>query len=71
MTEGAPRPPVAEDSLIEIGRRGAQEAERNALVEVLGLVSWNHAEAARILKVSCKTLRTKISAYGLTPPPRR
>jgi transcriptional regulator with PAS, ATPase and Fis domain len=66
-----PRPPVAEDGLREIGRRGAQKAERNALVEVLERVSWNRAEAARILKVSYKTLRTKISEYGLTPPPRR
>jgi transcriptional regulator with PAS, ATPase and Fis domain len=65
------RPTVAEDGLREIGRRGAQEAERGALVAVLDRVSWNRAEAARILKVSYKTLRTKISEYGLTPPPRR
>jgi transcriptional regulator with PAS, ATPase and Fis domain len=65
------RPTVAEDGLREIGRRGAQVAERGALVAVLDRVSWNRAEAARILKVSYKTLRTKISEYGLTPPPRR
>jgi DNA-binding protein Fis len=40
-------------------------------VEVLDRVSGNRAEAARILKVSYKTLRTKISGYGLTPAPRR
>jgi len=38
---------------------------------VLERVSWNRAEAARILKVSYKTLLTKISECGLTPPPRR
>jgi two-component system, NtrC family, response regulator AtoC len=36
-----PRPTVAEGGLREIGRRGAREAERTALVEVLERVSWN------------------------------
>jgi transcriptional regulator with PAS, ATPase and Fis domain len=62
---------VAEGGLREIGRRGAREAEREALREVLERVSWNRAEAARILKVSYKTLLTKIAACGLTPPLRR
>jgi transcriptional regulator with GAF, ATPase, and Fis domain len=66
----APRPTVA-DGLREIGRRGARDAERSALVDVLDRVRWNRAQAARILKVSYKTLHAKISAYGLTPPPRR
>jgi len=38
---------------------------------VLDYVSWNRTEAARILKVSYKTLLTKISQYSLTPPIRR
>ena len=67
----APRFTVAEGGLREIGRRGAREAECKALPEVLERVSWNRAEAARILKVSYKTLLTKISECGLTPPPRR
>ena len=49
-----------------IGRRGAQETERIALVEVLGRVAGTALEAARILKVSYKTLLKKISQYGLT-----
>ena len=65
-----PRPMGAE-SLREIARRGAREAERKALAEVLDGVHWNRAEAARILKVSYKTVLNKISECGLTPPPRR
>ena len=65
----APRPVVAE-GLREVGRRGARDAERKALLEVLDRVSWNRTEAARILKVSYKTLLKKISECGLTPPIR-
>jgi two-component system, NtrC family, response regulator AtoC len=67
----APQPAVVEGGLKEVGRRGAREAERKALLEVLDSVSWNRAEAARILRVSYKTLLTKISECGLTPPHRR
>ena len=67
----APEFTVAEGGLREIGRRGARQAEREALREVLERVSWNRAEAARILKVSYKTLLTKISECSLTAPPRR
>src|SRR6266700_3040128 len=56
------------DSLRDIARRGAQEAERKALAEVLERVQWNRAEAARILKVSYKTLLNKISECQLKPP---
>jgi two-component system response regulator AtoC len=61
---------LAEGGLKEIGRRGAREAECEALWQVLERVSWNRAEAARILKVSYKTLLTKIAECGLTPPLR-
>ena len=68
----APRPSrVNLESLREIARRGAQEAEREALVEVLERVQWNRAEAARVLKVSYKTLLNKIAECGLRPPPRQ
>ena len=67
----APQLTLAEGSLREIGRRGAREARREAILEVLEHVSWNRAEAARILKVGYKTLLTKISECGLTPPLRR
>jgi len=62
----APRPTaIVTESLREIARRGAREAERQALVEVLERAHWNRAEAARILKVSYKTLLNKISEHGV------
>ena len=48
------------DSLRDIARRGAQEAERKALAEVLERVQWNRAEAD-------KTLLNKISECQLKP----
>ena len=51
---------IVTESLREIARRGAREAERKALEDVLERVRWNRTEAARILKVSYKTLLTKI-----------
>ncbi len=65
------RRPTISEGLRDIARRGAREAERKALGEVLDRVKWNRAEAARILKVSYKTLLNKISECGLKPPPRR
>jgi two-component system response regulator AtoC len=52
--------------LRELSRRAAREAEQLALVQVLDRVYWNRAEAARILKVSYKTLLLKIAEFGLT-----
>ncbi len=63
--------PMITESLREIARRGACEAERKALAEVLERVHWNRAEASRILKVSYKTLLNKICECGLRPPSRR
>ena len=66
-----PPRPLMTESLREIARRGAREAERKALAEVLDRVNWNRAEASRILKVSYKTLLNKICECGLEPPSRR
>jgi two-component system, NtrC family, response regulator AtoC len=63
--------PAINESLREIARRGAREAERRALIEVLERVNWNRAEASRNLRVSYKTLLSKIAECGLTPPSRR
>jgi DNA-binding NtrC family response regulator len=63
--------PIVTESLREIARRGAQDAERKALEEVLERVNWNRAEASRVLKVSYKTLLNKISECQLSPPSRR
>ena len=62
--------PADPESLREVARRGAREAERQALRDVLEGVGWNRAEAARILKVSYKTLLNKIAECGLTPARR-
>jgi two-component system response regulator AtoC len=51
--------------LREIARRVAREAERKALLDVLEEVRWNRTEAARILRVSYKTLLNKIADCGL------
>jgi two-component system response regulator AtoC len=68
----APRPaPLVTESLREIARRGARDAEHATLEEVLARVHWNRAAASRILKVSYKTLLSKIAECGLTPPSRR
>ena len=63
--------PGTPGSLREIARRGAREAERKALAEVLERVQWNRAEASRIFKVSYKTLLHKIAECGLVSPMRR
>ena len=61
------------ESLHEIGRRAAQKAEMAAILEVLERVQGNRAEAARLLKVSYKTLLNKLHRAGMPgrPAPRR
>ena len=63
-TPAHPEPPMG---LREVGRRAARAAERKAIEEVLERVRWNRSEAARLLKVSYKTLLTKITECGLAP----
>jgi two-component system response regulator AtoC len=57
--------PETRTGLKAIARRAALEAERTVLLEVLNRVQWNRTEAARILKVSYKTLLNKIVECGL------
>src|SRR5262249_29396095 len=59
------------ESLRDIAWRGAQEAERKALAEVLDRVQWDRVEAARVLKISYKTLLNKIAECRLRPPASR
>ena len=58
-------PPTAGQSLTEIGRRAAADAERLALTRVLEEVHWNRMEAARRLKVNYKTILAKIEEYRI------
>jgi transcriptional regulator with GAF, ATPase, and Fis domain len=54
--------PLFEETLglVEIGRQAAREAERQALLTVLQRVRWHRADAARILRVSYKTLHSRL-----------
>ncbi len=53
--------------LREVGRRAAQEAERETIDRVLHHTQWNRKQAARLLGVSYKTLLQKIRDCGLEP----
>jgi two-component system response regulator AtoC len=53
--------------LREVGRRAAQEAEREAIDRVLHHTHWNRKQAAKLLGVSYKTLLQKIRDCGLEP----
>jgi two-component system response regulator AtoC len=53
------------EGLKGIARRAAREAQRAVLLEVLERVRWNRAEAARVLKVSYKTLLGKLTECGI------
>jgi len=44
------------------------EAERNAIATALGQARWNRKAAARLLKVSYRTLLYKIEQYHMSPP---
>jgi len=59
---------LSTEGLKEIARYAAHQAERTALVDALERAQWNRAEAARILKVSYKTLLNKIAEGRLKPP---
>jgi two-component system response regulator AtoC len=47
-------------SLLEIGRRAAMLAEREAIERVLQQTRWNRRQAAKILKISYKALLNKL-----------
>ena len=56
------------ESLTQIRRRAAEEAERGAIVLTLAETGRNKAEAARRLKVDYKTLYMKMRQYGIQLP---
>jgi two-component system, NtrC family, response regulator AtoC len=49
-------------SLLEIGKRAAMQAEREAIERVLTQTRWNRRQAAKILKISYKALLNKLKA---------
>lgn len=46
------------------------DTEKSAIVEALGRTNWNRKAAARLLRVSYRTILYKIEQYGLTPSQR-
>jgi two-component system response regulator AtoC len=59
-----PAPPTKE-TLRELARRAAIDAQRDAIRDVLTRVNWNRAEAARLLNMSYKAFLHKIDQCGL------
>lgn len=57
--------------LRSIARQAAEEAELDAIKQVLEALNWNRAAAARRLKISYKTLLNKLNRGRLHPPPGR
>ena len=55
-----PKADGATPSLLEIGRRAAMNAEREAIERVLTQTRWNRRQAAKILKISYKALLNKL-----------
>jgi two-component system response regulator AtoC len=58
---------AGEIPLREVGRRAAQEAERETIGRILQHTDWNRKQAARMLGISYKTLLQKIRGCGLEP----
>jgi len=60
---------VSASSLKSLVQSVKGEAERHAIVGALGQTHWNRKAAARLLRVSYRTLLYKIQQYNLAPPP--
>ena len=63
-----PRGVSDSDSLRSVVRSVKVEAERNAIAAALESTGWNRKAAARLLKVSYRTLLYKIEQYQMRPP---
>lgn len=57
--------PAIQHSLKETSREAARKAEVKAIVGVLSRTHWHRMKAAALLKISYKTLLTKIKEYGI------
>lgn len=69
-TPPPPKAPSGDASLLEIGRRAAEEAEKAAILDALRKTHWNRIKAAEALKIDYKTLRLKIRRYRLADDER-
>ncbi|HKY32822.1 MAG TPA: sigma 54-interacting transcriptional regulator [Candidatus Polarisedimenticolia bacterium] len=61
----APRSEPA--TLKEVARRAVESAERRAIARALSSTGWNRRQAARLLKVSYRSLLYKIRDYEILP----
>ncbi len=52
-------------SLKDIGRRAAQVAEREAMLQALEQTQWNRVRAAKLLGISYRAMLYKIKDAGL------
>ena len=71
-TVHVPEPTTQEDhtsGLRSLVQTVKGEAERNAIAVALDQTRWNRKAAARLLKVSYRTLLYKIQQYHMSPPP--
>jgi two-component system response regulator AtoC len=59
--------PAAPPTLLEVARRAAQAAEREAIERALDRFRWNRKRAAEHLGVSYKTLLNKMKECGINP----
>ncbi|MFO7914050.1 MAG: helix-turn-helix domain-containing protein, partial [Desulfotignum sp.] len=55
-------------SLKKIKKKAADRVEKEVIAFVLDKVGWNRSRAAKILKVSYKTLLYKMTEFELDPP---
>ncbi len=55
-------------SLKKIKKLASDKVEKEVITFVLEKVGWNRSKAAKILKVSYKTLLYKMSEFNVTPP---
>lgn len=56
-------------SLKDIRKKALNQVESKAISHVLAHTGWNRSKAAKILRVSYKTLLNKITELNITPPP--
>jgi len=63
-----PEPPPSISGLKSLIESVKGEAERNAIAAALDQSGWNRKAAARLLKVSYRTLLYKIEQHHMTPP---
>ena len=61
-------PNLSSLSLKKLKKRAQHIVEKEVIAHVLEKTGWNRSKATAILKISYKTLLTKIKELGLTPP---